>query len=258
MRDQLNQANKVEMRGSMMRKIIQNIIIILIFLGLGFILILQFKNVDKDYEFVTIKTMSELQNLVDKEREEIRNLEELITLKEKRLKEYEEAQNEEGSIIEVLQEEIQLMKMAGGFTDVEGPGVMILLSDSNRELREGEDPNNVIIHDGDVLAIINELKYAGAEAIAVGGGQRLMSTSEIFCTADTLMINGHYYGQPFRIKAIGNPRTLVAAINAPGSYASFLRDVYGIGVELEVSPRIRISRYMGDIEFKYGTPREGD
>ena len=232
-------------------------LILIIFALLGFGITLQFKNTKEDYSFVSLKTINDLNNSVNKEKEEIKNLQELIQVRKKNLSEYEAAIQQEGSIKEVIVSEIATMQAITGFYDVEGPGIILKLNDSERELYEWEDPNDLIIHEQDVLSIINELKYAGAEVLSING-QRIIGTTEIQCAGPTITVNGYTYGQPFIIKAIGDPVTLDAAIKSPNSYSAFLRDVFGIIVESQVNPRVRISKYQGSINMKYLTPREGE
>ena len=48
------------------------------------------------------------------------------------------------------------MKLMAGTTDVEGEGIEILLDDSNIAKKSGENPNLYIIHDEDLLRVLNE------------------------------------------------------------------------------------------------------
>lgn len=240
-----------------MKDIYQKVIIALMLSILSFTIILQFRNVVEDYSFVSLKNIEDLHAAISKEREEIKDLKALITSNKEKLKEYHSALVEEGSIQDVLKNEIDNMKLVGGFQDVEGPGIIIKLQDSDRELYEGEHPDDLVIHDGDILIILNALRVAGAEVLSVNG-QRVLSTSEIKCTGPTITINNHTYGQPFIIKAIGDPETLDAAIKAPGSYAEYLKEVYGLKVESYVSYLVKIPKYKGSIFLKNITPMEGD
>ncbi len=240
-----------------MKTQLNKIVIIPLFIILGFFIAFQLKNVEGDYSFVTLNTIADLKNMVRREQEEVSNIKELIVSNKNKLIEYEKAIQEGGSIKDVLEKENQLLKTIGGFTDLEGPGVIIKLSDSERELYEWEDPNNLVIHDLDVLRVVNALKIAGAEALSING-QRIMSTSEIKCAGATITINNYTYGQPFIIKAIGNPDTLGAAVKSPDSYVTLLKDVYNLGVEVEVYDHVRISKYHNNIMWKYLKPKEGE
>ncbi|SDK40766.1 DUF881 domain-containing protein [Natronincola ferrireducens] len=240
-----------------MKSLYEKFVILFMFLILGFTIVLQFRNDVEDYSFVSLKTMSDLNGAINKEREEIGNLRGLIASQENKLKEYQRALEEDGSIKEVLSNEINTMKLISGFMDVEGPGIIIKLSDSERELYEGERPDDLVVHDGDVLTILNDLKVAGAEVLSING-QRFLNTSEVKCTGPTITINNYSYGQPFVIRAIGDPQTLDAAIKAPDSYALGLTEIYGLNVESYTSDKVRISKYRGDIAFKYIKPMEGE
>ena len=70
----------------------------------------------------------------------------------------------------------QLM-MKAALTNVKGPGVSVLIEDSLKPVQSGENPNLYVIHDEDILRIVNELRAGGAEAIAIND-QRLIGTSE--------------------------------------------------------------------------------
>lgn len=231
--------------------------ILIIFVIFGFFVAFQVRNIEEDYSFVSLKTMSDLQDQVNRELDDIKNLRELVIEKENRLNEYKKALSEDGSIKDVLRSELDSVKMISGYTDIQGPGIIVKLSDSERELYEGENPNDLLIHQTDVLMIINDLKVAGAEAISVNG-QRVMHATQIRCAGPTITINNHTYGQPFIIVAIGDPVTLDAAIKSPDSNGAFLKSFFDIGVESQTSPRVRISKYNGDFAMKFATPREGE
>lgn len=139
-----------------------------------------------------------------------------------------------------------------GFSDVTGPGVIVTLKDSqittNSTSQLLGDLNDMLVHDMDVLSVINELKNAGAEAISIND-QRLVTTSSIVCGGNIITINGEKVGAPFTIKAIGLPEQL-AALSRPGGYLSILNE-YGIGTSLKKSDNISIAKYPGVINFKY-------
>lgn len=239
------------------KKLYGNILIGMIFTLLGFVITFQMVHMKEDYSFVSLKTISDLQIEANKELSEIKNIRELIYTKNNRLKEYQRAVENEGSIREVLYAEIQNLKTISGFVDLEGPGIIVKLSDSERELYEWEDPNDLIVHNIDVLNIVNELRFAGAEALSING-ERVLSNTEIKCTGPTITINNYTFGQPFIIKAIGDPVTLEAAVKSPESTAYRLREYYGLIVESQVSPWVKIPRYKGHVPMNYITAKEGE
>ena len=94
-----------------------------------------------------------------------------------------------------------------GLTSVEGGGVQVTLSDSTQTNNLTENANAYVIHDLDILQVINELRDAGAEAISLNG-ERVVSTSEVRYAGSTVSINNNRYAAPFVIKAIGDPTNL--------------------------------------------------
>ena len=135
-----------------------------------------------------------------------------------------------------------------GLTEVNGPGVTVTLTDSKKDISSSLNPSDLVVHDLDVLSVINELKNAGAEAISIND-QRLTPNSGIICGGNIIDINGEKVGAPFIIKAIGLPEQL-AALNRPGGYLATLKE-YNIGVEFKKTNNITIPKYTGTITYKY-------
>lgn len=143
----------------------------------------------------------------------------------------------------------ELRKQAG-FTALEGEGIIVRMDDSTMTSKAGENPNLYLIHDDDLLRVINELRAAGAEAISVNG-QRLIGTSEIRCAGPTLSVNNVRSSAPFEIRAIGEKETLENAIKMRGGVAETLK-VWGIQLETELSDNVRVPAYKGSLKFVYG------
>ncbi len=181
-----------------------------------------------------------------KERYENRNKE--LEKVEKKLEKERESSTKNNSELEQKEEKIKIGNKIIGLTEVTGPGVIVTLSDSKKDISTALDPNLLLVHDLDVLSVINELKNAGAEAISIND-ERLVPTSGITCAGNIIEINGEKVGAPFEIKAIGLPEQL-AALSRPGGYLETLRN-YSIGVELKKSNNIIIPKFSGAISNKY-------
>ena len=105
-------------------------------------------------------------------------------------------------------------RQISGLTELVGPGVEVIIDDSNRDLSLWEDVNDVLVHDSDVLLILNDLLAAGAEAISLNG-HRIVHTSAVSCGGYIVHVNGVPAAKPFRIQAIGDPAVLSAAMLPP-------------------------------------------
>ncbi|MGI5920190.1 MAG: DUF881 domain-containing protein [Syntrophomonadaceae bacterium] len=154
-----------------------------------------------------------------------------------------------------LQEELQKANMAAALVPVTGPGIIVTLNDSARNLQPGEDPNDLLVHDEDILKVTNELKASGAEAISVND-ERLVATSEIRCAGTTILINSTKIAPPFVIKAIGDPDILQSGILIKGGYVEQYLKFYGIQVQVQKSKKVKIPAYSGIMKYVYSVPVE--
>ena len=170
---------------------------------------------------------------------------------ESELEKERESATQNDTALEEKEKEITEGNKIIGLSEVTGSGVIVTLSDSTRDASSVLNASELLVHDGDVLSVINELKNAGAEAISIND-QRLVSTSGIICGGNIIEINGEKVGAPFEIKAIGLPEQL-AALSRPGGYLEILKNAT-VGVELKKSNSITIPKYTGVISYQYAKP----
>ncbi|MEN6462367.1 MAG: M56 family metallopeptidase [Syntrophomonas sp.] len=143
-------------------------------------------------------------------------------------------------------------QMLAGTVNVEGPGVVVTLSDGKSPTKD--DPTSFIVHDADLRNIVNELTFAGAEAISING-ERLIATSSIRCAGTSVLINGNQYSSPFVIKAIGNSKMMINSLELQSGLAEYLRK-FGIKITIKKSESLAIPKYKGEVNFKYTRPVE--
>lgn len=234
-----------------------NIILFSFSLLLGFMIITQFNQNVENYNFVTLRTIQVTKNEIANISNELEDLSSIIEEKQEEVKRINNT-DDNSNAYDMLNKELSKTKAASGFTDMEGPGIIIVMQDNQDSEIVGYDIDDDVIHDIDILNILNDLRIAGAEAISING-QRIIPMSEIKCGGPIIRINGKSLATPFVIKAIGNPKTLYAAINASGTYGYILKNLYKISLETSVEDNIKISTYSGNFNFRYAKPiKEGD
>lgn len=145
---------------------------------------------------------------------------------------------------DIIGNESEQLQMIIGELDLRGPGVVVFISDGVRELGSGESPNNLLVHDIDIRAILDDLRNAGAEAISVNDERILLEHSEIRCVGPTILVNDKLFAPPFIVKAIGNRKLLEASLNAPQSALDLLRG-WGLQIEVSTSMYVEIPKYKG-------------
>ncbi len=152
---------------------------------------------------------------------------------------------------EATLEELRYYRLAGGFTDVRGEGVLIYVS--------VDDPDmtiNMADLQEKLSLLVNELNAAGAEAISINE-ERIISKSEIRLAGIKVSINGHQLSAPFTIKAIGNKDTMEAALLARYGFVERLR-ASGYFVEVKKELDIEILRFNGRPRYEYAVPMKDE
>ncbi len=139
-----------------------------------------------------------------------------------------------------------------GLTEVSGQGFIIQL-DENREINSNEVLNisEYLVHEEDLLYIINELFNSGADAISIND-QRIVSTTSVLCDGNIIRINGKMVGVPITIKAIGYSKRMEYALTRPGGYLQKMADD-GVKVTVQSSEEITIPKYEGVYNYEYLT-----
>jgi len=156
---------------------------------------------------------------------------------------------------EATSKEQELVKMGAGVVALQGPGILVSIDDSKRASKPGENPNLYLIHDDDILKVINELWAAGAEAMSINE-QRLIASSEIRCAGPTLSVNNTRYSPPYEIRAIGDPQTLENSLRMRGGVVETLQ-FWGIQVTIRKPDLVTVPAYKGTFRFEYATPVKG-
>lgn len=160
----------------------------------------------------------------------------------KKIVEYNEKieKNEEAS--ELIDKELEQSNLAIGKTDVYGEGVIVTLNDN-------EDYD---IEAWDLIYLVNELKYAGAEAISIND-VRITNTTEIVDLGgfSYISVGGKRLEAPYVVKAIGNQTYLSSILNLKDSGYIDQYKNSGKSVEMETSKRIEILKYNGEMTYKY-------
>lgn len=212
------------------------ILIFLVCIILGFMITMQ------------LKSHNQYQNLAVQRAEDLTvRLKEVQEDRDKLVKELDEYRA--GRISGAAKKEMDELKARAGETEMEGKGIVFTLDDSKQAAKAGENKNLYIIHDDDLLRVVNELRSAGAEAISLNG-QRLIGSSEIRCVGPTVLVNERRLAAPFVISAIGNPHTLESSLKLRGGVIENFK-FWGIKADIVQSDKVRIPAFQGKRTFEF-------
>lgn len=222
-------------------------VIMIVGLALGIMLAVQYRmnlEIHSTEPVQQVKNLSEQVNQAKAERDEL----------QKQVDELRNELDKAASLPQTAEVMAQLdrTRIVAGNTELTGPGVEVTLNDSVISLKPGQDPNLYVLHDEDILRVLNELRAAGAEAISING-QRLLATTEVRCTGPTVLLNKNKrLAPPYVVTAIGDPDTLESSLKMKGGVAETLQ-FWGIQVTIKKSPQVVVPPYSGGIKFEYAT-----
>jgi uncharacterized protein YlxW (UPF0749 family) len=146
-----------------------------------------------------------------------------------------------------------------GLDEVHGPGLTVTLTDAQRDadgrFPRDASPDDLVVHQQDIQAVLNALWSAGAEAIQMQD-QRLIGTSAPRCVGNTLLLNGRTYSPPYRIVAVGDAPAMQAALAAAPLVTLYKQYVlrFGLGYTEEVGGDVQIAGHTEPIRVRYATP----
>ncbi|WP_371616860.1 DUF881 domain-containing protein [Streptomyces sp. NBC_00454] len=158
---------------------------------------------------------------------------------------------------------LSALRVASGTEDLTGKAVTVTLNDAppNATARipnvPEPQPNDLVIHQQDLQAVVNALWQGGAQGIQVMD-QRLISTSAVRCVGNTLILQGRVYSPPYKMTAVGDPAALKKALAASPALQNYQLYVnaYGLGWKVEDHKALTLPGYSGTVDLHYAKPLE--
>lgn len=218
-----------------MKKSSKTIWFSLVFLVLGFIFAFSYKTLgvnNKNDQFQPLAYLREEQYREELIRLQERNkeLNDELDGKLKEVRDFEKSWEDGEEKHERLLKELQQLRLSLGIIPALGEGIKVTLKDAVYDPKT-QNPNDYIVHESHVLHVVNELKIAGAEGLAING-QRIDASSSIKCTGPVITIDGKTFPEPFIIEAVGNQEVLTSALQLKGGIVDWLEQDH-IVVQIE-------------------------
>ncbi|QTE29519.1 DUF881 domain-containing protein [Pengzhenrongella sicca] len=150
--------------------------------------------------------------------------------------------------------------LAAGRTPVTGPGLTVRLTDAPADGSQPEwaGPDDLVVHQQDMQAVINALWAGGAEAMALQD-QRVTATTAFRCVGNVLSLGGRLYSPPYEVRAIGDPKQLRAALLADPEIQRYLEyvDAVGLGWSVDASDDLTLPGTEGGSTLEFATVPAG-
>lgn len=204
--------------------------------------IIQFKSVDK-YKESGIENLrqDELKTQISSYQSKYNEASEQYEENENKIKEYTSTATENEKSDEILDSELQESKQLLGLTDVRGEGIVITLQDTDDAKYTSEN----------LRYLINELKYAGAEAISINDN-RIINLIDIVTVNDQfIVINNVRISSPYVVKVIGDTKYLTSTLNMKNSGFVDLMKSNNLSVDVKEEKSVTIYKYTSEIKSDY-------
>jgi uncharacterized protein YlxW (UPF0749 family) len=141
-------------------------------------------------------------------------------------------------MLEELVADLNRFRMLNGVTVATGPGLEIRL----------DGPLNAL----DLQDLLNELRNAGAEALAVNELRLTVSSTFELSQDGELTLDGHAIRRPYVLEAIGDPHTLEVAVSRRGGLVSLLeRSHPGLSVEVTQHSHLVLGASRTPVALRY-------
>lgn len=128
-------------------------------------------------------------------------------------------------------DKLSLLRLKTGTSPAHGPGVEVTVDDAPNAQ---SDRNKVL--DTDLQKLVNGLWQSGAEAISING-ERLTALSAIRHAGEAITVNYTSLSRPYRVKAIGDPKTMPARFADSTSGQAWLDLERQVGLQFDMRTR---------------------
>jgi uncharacterized protein YlxW (UPF0749 family) len=150
------------------------------------------------------------------------------------------------------------LEPAAGLRPARGAGLTVTLDDAPvppEGIPADYGPDDYVVHQQDVQAVVNALWAGGAEAIAVMD-ERLVTTGAVRCVGNTLILYGRVYAPPFRVTAVGPVDRLQRSLDADPVVSAFRLwgDLVGLGYDVDEARMVTVPAYLGPLQLQYAEP----
>lgn len=134
------------------------------------------------------------------------------------------------------------LSVLAGTVPVEGPGIVLTVTDESDRLAYDR-----------FVDIVQELRDAGAEAVAVNG-LRVGAASSFAGQEGRLLLDGRPLKGPYRVEAIGSPETLEGGLEIPGGVMDTLSSIPEVTASLGRRSNLQLPALLRHPTFEVAEP----
>jgi uncharacterized protein YlxW (UPF0749 family) len=195
---------------------------------LGFVLVAQVRSAEGVGERLAVEREEDLARILSELTAQSDRLQSEITDLRLTLVEFETSVEAEEIALRSLERRFDDLRVLIGAVPADGEGIVFTIDDPERSVTQ------------DLLVdAVQELRDAGAEAVAVNG-VRLVASSAFSTRNERVLLDGQPLTPPYRLAAIGPAETMARALAIPGGAIDALQVAPGVVADVENRPDLSI------------------
>lgn len=141
-----------------------------------------------------------------------------------------------------LERRLDDLRILAGVVPATGPGIEFDITDPDGQV--GADR---------LVDVVQELRDAGAEAIAVNG-TRLVVSSAFLSSGGRMLLDGQPIASPYRFAVVGPSTSLAGGLEIPGGVLDSLASIGGVTTEVRKLDSLTVAQRPEPVPFTLGRP----
>lgn len=208
----------------------------------GFLLVSQLRTTERFSQRLEAESEEDLARILASLTGEADALRDEISDLKLQLADLRASSRQDDSAGRAAEQQVRALAVLAGTVPVTGPGLTLTI----------EDPDGAVAYDA-LLDAVQELRDAGAEALAVNGNRLGVASS--FSERDgRVVLDGRLLSTPYRVTAIGQPTTLEGGLKIPGGVLDSLDALGGVRAEVARSARLDLPALARPPAYRVARP----
>jgi len=192
----------------------------------GFLLVSQLRGTQRFSQRLSAENEGDLARILSSLNTQADALRDEISTLKLQLVDLEASSRNDQAAAQADAEQLQALEVLAGTLPVNGPGVSVSI----------DDPAGSVGYDT-MIDVVQELRDAGAEALAVNG-MRVGANSAFSVKDGKLQLDTTPLTPPYKVQAIGQPATLEGGLKIPGGALDSLRSLKGVVTDVQRVARL--------------------
>jgi uncharacterized protein YlxW (UPF0749 family) len=219
--------------------------IAVLLLLLGFALVVQLKSRNNDADLASARPEDLVRILSDLDAQQTRLRNEISDLEDTK-RQLDSGTQGQAAALDDARKRADELGILAGTLPAEGPGLQL-------DFVAGGEP----VRAETLLDAVEELRGAGAEATQISGSggalARIVASTYFVDEGDGLRVDGTVLAAPYRVTVIGDPQTMLTALNIPGGVVDTVRQ-HGGTVSVNQADPVRVTALHAPVSLKHARP----